>query len=40
MNSFRETIQFYLVDSKTPLGKLIDVFIIILNFCHMCHSCR
>ncbi|MDP8226945.1 MAG: ion transporter, partial [Candidatus Celaenobacter polaris] len=32
MNSFRETIQFYLVDSKTPLGKLIDVFIIILNF--------
>jgi len=21
MNSFRETIQFYLVDSKTPLGK-------------------
>ena len=25
MNSFRETIQFYLVDSKTPLGKLIDV---------------
>jgi len=32
MNSFRETIQFYLVDSKTPLGKLIDVSIIILNF--------
>ena len=32
MNSFRETIQFYLVDSKTPLGKLIDIFIIILNF--------
>ena len=32
MNSFRETIQFYLVDSKTALGKLIDVFIIILNF--------
>ena len=32
MNSFRETIQFYLVDSKTPLGKLIDVCIIILNF--------
>jgi len=32
MNSFRETIQFYLVDSKTPLGKLIDVVIIFLNF--------
>jgi len=32
MNSFRETIQFYLVDSKTPLGKLIDIFIIVLNF--------
>jgi voltage-gated potassium channel len=32
MNNFRETIQFYLVDSKTPLGKLIDVIIIILNF--------
>jgi len=32
MNSFRETIQFYLVDSQTPLGKLIDVVIIILNF--------
>ena len=28
---FRETIQFYLIDCKTPLGKLIDVFIIILN---------
>ena len=32
MNSIWETIQFYLVDSKTPLGKLIDVCIIILNF--------
>jgi len=32
MNSFRESIQFYLVDSKTPLGKLIDISIIILNF--------
>jgi len=32
MNNFRETIQFYLVDSKTPMGKLIDVIIIILNF--------
>jgi voltage-gated potassium channel len=28
---FRETIQFYLIDCKTPLGKLIDAFIIILN---------
>lgn len=30
-NSFRETLQFYLVDCKTPLGKIIDVFIILLN---------
>ena len=29
--SFRETIQFYLIDCKTPLGKVIDVFIIFLN---------
>ena len=28
---FRETLQFYLIDCKTPLGKLIDVFIILLN---------
>lgn len=30
-NSFRDTLQFYLVDCKTPLGKIIDVFIILLN---------
>lgn len=30
-NGFRETLQFYLIDCKTPLGKLIDVFIIGLN---------
>ena len=30
-NNFRETIQFYLIDCKTILGKLIDAFIIILN---------
>ncbi|MBW1774197.1 MAG: ion transporter [Deltaproteobacteria bacterium] len=29
--NFRETLQFYLIDCKTPLGKLIDVFIILLN---------
>jgi len=29
--NFRETIQFYLIDSKTLIGKLIDVFIIFLN---------
>jgi len=28
---FRETLQFYLIDCKTPLGKLIDIFIILLN---------
>ena len=29
--SFRKTIQFYLIDCKTPLGKAIDIFIIFLN---------
>ncbi len=29
--TFRETIQFYLIDCKTPLGKAIDIFIIFLN---------
>jgi len=30
-DGFRETLQFYLVDCKTALGKIIDVFIILLN---------
>ena len=30
-NGFRETLQFYLVDCKTPFGKIIDIFIILLN---------
>jgi len=30
-NIFRETIQFYLIDCKTALGKLIDIFIIFMN---------
>ena len=30
-HGFRETLQFYLIDCKTPLGKLIDIFIISLN---------
>ncbi len=29
--SFRETIQFYLIDCRTNLGKAIDIFIILLN---------
>lgn len=29
--TFRETIQFYLIDCKTQLGKVIDIFIILLN---------
>ena len=29
--TLRETIQFYLIDCKTLPGKLIDVFIIVLN---------
>ncbi len=30
-DGFRETLQFYLIDCKTALGKAIDIFIIILN---------
>lgn len=30
-NGFRETLQFYLVDCKSYLGKIIDIFIILLN---------
>ncbi len=30
-NNFRGTLQFYLVDCKTALGKMIDIFIILLN---------
>jgi voltage-gated potassium channel len=29
--TLRETIQFYMIDFQTPLGKAIDVFIIFLN---------
>jgi voltage-gated potassium channel len=29
--SFRKTLQFYLIDCRTPLGKLIDIVIVILN---------
>ncbi len=29
--TFRETIQFYLIDSKTSAGKIIDLSIILLN---------
>ena len=29
--TFRGTLQFYLIDCKTPLGKFIDIFIIFLN---------
>ena len=30
-HGFRETLQFYLVDCKTGLGKIIDIVIILLN---------
>ncbi|MBW1840744.1 MAG: ion transporter [Deltaproteobacteria bacterium] len=30
-NTFRETLQFYLIDCKTAVGKIIDIFIIFLN---------
>ena len=29
--TFRKTLQFYLIDCKTAFGKIIDIFIIILN---------
>ena len=29
--TFRETVQFYMIDFKTPLGKAIDIVIIALN---------
>ena len=29
--TFRQTLQFYLIDCHTPLGKLIDIGIIVLN---------
>jgi len=29
--TFRETVQFYLIDYHTPLGKLIDITIIFMN---------
>jgi len=29
--SFRETLQFYLIDCKTAIGKVIDILIILLN---------
>jgi voltage-gated potassium channel len=30
-HGFREILQFYLIDCKTPIGKLIDILIIFLN---------
>lgn len=30
-HGLREKLQFYLIDCKTGLGKLIDIFIILLN---------
>jgi voltage-gated potassium channel len=30
-SAFRQTLRFYLIDCKTPLGKFIDIFIILLN---------
>ncbi len=29
--SFREIVQFYMIDFQTPLGKAIDILIIALN---------
>lgn len=31
VRSLRETVQFYMIDFRTPLGKAIDIFIILLN---------
>ncbi len=30
-HTFRQTLQFYLIDCQTPLGKIIDFIIIVLN---------
>jgi len=30
-NHLRQTVQFYMIDFQTPLGKSIDIFIIVLN---------
>ena len=30
-NHLRQTVQFYMIDFQTPLGKAIDIFIIVLN---------
>ena len=30
-HGFRETLQFYLIDCRTAMGKIIDIFIIVLN---------
>ena len=30
-NYLRQTVQFYMIDFQTPLGKAIDIFIIVLN---------
>lgn len=30
-NTFRKTLQFYLIDCNTALGKIIDIIIILLN---------
>lgn len=30
-HGFRETLQFYLIDCKTALGKTIDIIIVLLN---------
>jgi voltage-gated potassium channel len=30
-NNLRQTVQFYMIDFKTTLGKAIDIFIIVLN---------
>ncbi|MDY6880120.1 MAG: ion transporter [Thermodesulfobacteriota bacterium] len=31
INGIRRTIQFYLIDCRTPVGKIIDILIILLN---------
>ena len=33
--NLRQTVQFYMVDFQTPLGKAIDIFIITLNLIYV-----
>ncbi len=35
-HDFRERVQFYLVDHRSPLGKAIDIWLLVLNLLFVC----